>query len=163
MSLSGISGNPTTVGVQNQYQRVQDPFRKYCHEPQIGNPDAQTDSVSLSQSFKSQLNAGGPVGQMINNIGQALQAGDLSAAQDSLDTLSNVGPCAAPKGSHVPPMAAKLSQGLTVLGTALKSGDLSAAQQAYSAVQQVWKQVSGDSTTVGDTTPTVSSGISVRL
>ncbi len=161
MAVCGVVGN--TGAANAQYQRLQDPFKKYCHEPQIGNTTAQTDSVSLSQSFKSQLNAGGPVGQMINNIGQALQAGDLSAAQDSLDTLSNVGPCAAPKGSHVPPMAAKLSQGLTELGTALKSGDLSAAQQAYSAVQQVWQQVSGANSTGSDRTLGNSSGVSVRL
>lgn len=161
MAVCGVVGNTGAANVQ--YQRLQDPFKKYCHEPQIGNTDAQTDSVSLSQSFKSQLNAGGPVGQMINNIGQALQAGDLSAAQDSLDTLSNVGPCAAPKGSHVPPMAAELSQGLTALGTALKSGALSAAQQAYSAVQQVWQQVSGANSTASDRTLGNSSGVSVRL
>jgi hypothetical protein len=162
MAVCGIVGNTGAVNVQGEYQRVQNPFKKYCHETQIGNTNAQTDSVSLSQAFKAQLNTGSPIGQVLSSIGQALQAGDLTAAQNSLDSLRKVGPCAVPKGSHVPPTVAKLSQGLDALGQALQSGDLSAAQQAYTAVQQVWQQVSGDSNTIGNPASNTSRGISVQ-
>jgi hypothetical protein len=162
MAVCGIVGNAATAGVQGQYQRVQNPFKKFCHELQIGNTKAQTDSVSLSQNFKAQFDAGGPVGQMLNRIGQALQAGDLTSAQNAFNPTSKVGPCAVPKGSPVPPMAGELAKGITALGEALKAGDLSLAQQVCTAAQQVWQQMSGDGATIGRTLWN-SSGISVHL
>ena len=158
MAVCGIGGSIGTIGAQGL-----DHFKKYCHEPKIGDgTSAQSDVVSLSQSFKAQLNGGSPVGQMLSSIGQALQAGDITAAQNTFNAVNKVGPCAAPKGSHVPPVPPKLTQGLTALGEALESGDLSAAQQAYSAVQQVWQQVSQSNPTAGRTLGT-SSGVSVHI
>ena len=162
MAVCGILGNAGTAGAQIEHLRS--PFKKYCHEPQIGNQDARADVVSLSQSFKAQLNAaGGAIGQMLNNIGQALQSGDITAAQNAFNPIDKVGPCAIPKGSHVPPMAGKLTQGLTALGAALQSGDLSSAQQAYTAVQQVWQQMSEANSAGSDRTLGNSSGVSVRI
>ena len=159
MAVCGIVGN-AAAAVRDVYQQVSGPFKKYCHEPQIGNTKAEADSVSLSQSFKAQLGAGSPFGQMLSSVGQALQAGDITAAQHSFNSVYKVGPNAVPKGSHVPPAAGKLADGITALGEALNAGDLSAAQQAYTAVQQVWQGEAG--ATIGRTLGG-SSGVSVHI
>jgi hypothetical protein len=159
MAVCGIVGN-AAAAVQDVYRQVSSPFKKYCHEPQIGNTNLAADSVSLSQSFKAQLGSGGPVGEMLSKVGQALQAGDLTAAQKSFNSVYQVGPSAVPKGSHVPPAATKLADGMAALGEALSFGELSAAQQAYTVVQQVWQQ--GVGAGVGRTLGT-SSGVSVHI
>lgn len=160
MSVSGISGSTTSI--QSQYQQVREQFKKLSQDLQSGDlTDAQTDFVTLSQSFTAQTSANSPFGQALSKIGQDIQSGDLTAAQDALNALRKVGPNANGQGSHVPPMAAKLSQGLDALSQALQSGNLTAAQQAFSAVQQVWQQLSGAGATSGSQTSSATSGISV--
>jgi len=90
------------------------------------------------------------VAQTLSQIGQALQSGNLSAAQQAFSSITSVGPYVRAH-SHVPAMTGKLSQGLDQLGQALQSGNLTTAQQAFAAVQQLWQQMSGSSLTPNDT------------
>jgi hypothetical protein len=151
MSLMGVTGNSSLTSVQSQYQQVRNQFRELGKDVQRGTlTQAQTDFVSLSQSFASQLGAQSPVGKMLSSVGQALQSGNVSAAQQAFSSYLKVGPTAIRQHSHVPPAVGKLTAGLQQLGQALQTGDLSAAQQAYSAMQQVWKQMSGSGATLGD-------------
>ena len=162
MSITAIAGSTSQLSnIQNQYQQVRSQFKQLGQDLQGGNlAQAQTDFVTLSQSFASQLGSQSPVGQMLSSVGQALQSGNLSAAQQAFSSFTKVGPSAVHHHSHVPPTAGQLTQGLQQLGQALQSGDLSAAQQAYSALQQVWQQMSGTGGTQADT-PTATSTTSV--
>ena len=62
-------------------------------------------------------------------LGQALQSGDLTAAQQAYNALlqgtSNSGQ----------PQNSQVTQDLTAVGQALKAGDLSSAQQAFAKVR----------------------------
>jgi len=62
--------------------------------------------------------------QNFNKLSQALQSGDLSAAQQAFAALSSKSPNASNPNSP-----------LAKLGRALQSGDLNAAQQAFSSLR----------------------------
>jgi hypothetical protein len=68
-------------------------------------------------------------------LGQDLQAGNLSQAQQDFATLTQNAPGGAQNGIGV------LAQDFRTLGAALQSGNLSDAQQAFSTVQQDIQQV----------------------
>jgi hypothetical protein len=70
----------------------------------------------------------------IMQLGQDLQAGNLSAAQQDYVTLSQ-GPLANQQNSTNP-----LVQDLQAVGTALQAGNLNGAQQAFSTFQQTAAQ-----------------------
>lgn len=161
MSVGAIAGSTSQLSsIQNHYQQVRSQFKQLGQDLQSGSlSQAQTDFVTLSQSFASQLGSQSPVGQMLSSVGQALQSGNLSAAQQSFSSF-NVAPSAVHHQSHVPPVAEKLTDSIQQLGQALQSGNLSTAQQAYSALQQVWQQMSGAGGTLMDT-PTAASTTSV--
>jgi hypothetical protein len=148
MSIAAVAGGISQLcTLQNQYQRVHKQFKQLGPDLQAGAlTKAPTDFVTLSQSAASQLSGGSPLTQALNNVGTALQSGDLSAAQGAFALLRKVGACAVPHGPHVPPMGG-LSQGLEQLGQALQSGDLSAARQAFAAVQEAWRLASGTEVT----------------
>jgi soluble cytochrome b562 len=153
MSLSAIAGGSSQLAnIQSNYQQVRNQFKQLGQDLQSGSlTKAQTDFVSLSQSFASQLSGTNPVAKTLSQIGQALQSGDLSAAQQAFATIGKVAACAVPHHSHVPPMSTQLKTSLDQLGQALQSGNVSTAQQAFAAVQQVWQQMSGDTLTPSDT------------
>ena len=71
-------------------------------------------------------------------LGQALQSGNLTAAQQAYNALIQ-NPATSGQTQN-----GQLAQDLSAIGQALKSGDLSSAQQAYS-------KLNGDMQTVGKT------------
>ena len=92
-------------------------------------------SIAASSSALSQVNQS-PWAQRksaFEQLGQALQSGDLSAAQQAFSTLQqNV-----PQGASAQNSQGNASQSqFAALGQALQSGNLSAAQQAFSKIQQ---------------------------
>jgi len=100
-----------------------------------------------------------------NQLGQDLQAGNISAAQQDFSTVSqdmanhwrlHHSGGGQPSG----PIAQELHQ----LGEALQSGDLSTAQQAYSTLQQDLAKILGNQGATPDqsaSAPSGSSGVSV--
>lgn len=68
--------------------------------------------------------------QDFQQLGQDLQAGNLSAAQTDFTTLQSLGPGSGSSSAN--PMAQQFQQ----LSQALQSGNLSQAQQDYSQLQQ---------------------------
>ncbi len=153
MSLSAIAGGSSQLAnIQSNYQQVRNQFKQLGQDLQGGAlTKAQTDFVTLSQSFTSQLSGTNPVAKTLSQIGQALQSGNLPAAQQAFAVIGKVAACAVPNHSHVPPVANELKTSLDQLGQALQSGNLSTAQQAFAAVQQLWQQMSGDNLTPSDT------------
>jgi hypothetical protein len=72
--------------------------------------------------------------QQFEQLGQALQSGNLSGAQTDFDALQDdASPVDA--GSSTT-SSSSLAQSFSQLGQALESGNLSAAQQDYSSIQQ---------------------------
>jgi len=159
MSVAGIAGTAISqlFNVQRNFQQVQSEFKQLGQDLQAGNlTQAQTDFVTLSQSFASALQTStSSVSQTLNTLGQALQSGNLAAAQQAFANLppNMVGPSAVGHHHHHHAHGASssgqqsnsLSQALSQLGQALQSGSLSAAQQAFSAMQQTWQQFGSNS------------------
>lgn len=71
--------------------------------------------------------------QEFQQIGQALQAGNLSAAQSDFVTLQST---VAKAGSSATQSSSPIQQEFSQLSDDLQSGNLSAAQQAYTQIQQ---------------------------
>lgn len=147
MSVFGIASTALSQlgNIPSKFQHVQGEFKTLGHDLTTGNlVQAQTDFVTLSQSVTSQLAGNIPLAKAINAVGQALQAGDLSAAQQAFASVppTMVGPSAI-RHQHTPPSQTSVAfaQELTALGQALQSGNLAAAQQAFSAMQQGWQKM----------------------
>ncbi len=86
-------------------------------------------SSSLSQSMQTWQAQAQKIQSEFQQLGQDLQAGNLTQAQSDFSTLSqNISTPMQTNGS--------LSQAFAALGTALQSGNLAAAQKAYSTLQQ---------------------------
>ncbi|MGA2986256.1 MAG: hypothetical protein ABSG32_20820 [Terriglobia bacterium] len=86
-------------------------------------------SSSLSQSLQSWQAKAQKIQSEFQQLGQDLQAGNLTQAQSDFSTLSkNV---SGPLQSN-----SALAQAFSSLGSALQSKGLSAAQQAYTTLQQ---------------------------
>jgi len=75
--------------------------------------------------------------QELQQLGEDLQSGNLSAAQTDFATLQQM----APQGSSTSSSASgnPLTQAFQQLGQDLQSGNLSAAQQDYSNIQQAFQ------------------------
>jgi outer membrane protein assembly factor BamD (BamD/ComL family) len=86
-------------------------------------------SSSLSQSLQAWQAKAQKIETEFQQLGQDLQAGNLSQAQSDFSTLSQ-------NFSGSVQSNSTLSQAFSSLGTALQSGNLSAAQTAYSTLQQ---------------------------
>ena len=86
-------------------------------------------SSSLSQSLQTWQAKAQKIQSEFQQLGQDLQAGNLSQAQSDFSTLSKN--ASSPLQSN-----GILSQAFNTLASALQSGGLSAAQQAYNALQQ---------------------------
>jgi hypothetical protein len=75
--------------------------------------------------------------QYFNQLGQALQSGDLTGAQQAFTALTQIiqqtqqGQNANPTGAQ-----SQIQKDLAAVGQALQSGDLGGAQKAFAAVQQ---------------------------
>ena len=90
-------------------------------------------SSSLLYSYQTQAasqNQAQTIVGEFEQVGQDLQAGNLSQAQSDFSALTQ-SLSGAPQGSQGP-----LAQELSTLGQTLQSGDLTGAQQAYSSIQQ---------------------------
>jgi hypothetical protein len=72
--------------------------------------------------------------QEFQQLGQALQSGNTSAAQSDFNALEEVASPATTGSSTAD--SSSLTQSFSQLGQALQSGNLSAAQQDYSNIQQ---------------------------
>ena len=77
--------------------------------------------------------------QEFQQLGQDLQSGNITAAQQDFSSLQQLGPQASSSSAASNnPIAQEFSQ----LGQALQSGNLSAAQQDYSNIQQAFQNQS---------------------
>jgi outer membrane protein assembly factor BamD (BamD/ComL family) len=91
--------------------------------------------ILSSSLFSSNSQALSPQQQFqkeFQRLGQALQSGNLSAAQSDFATLQQTSSSPSASASTSSPIAQALSQ----LGKDLQSGNLSAAQQDFSKIQQ---------------------------
>ena len=111
MSVSGISGSNFFAGynstpVQNKFRQIQQGFQQLGQDLQSGNlSQAQSDFSTLQQDLKQLQEAGGGhhhharpensqassqqsgVPSLFASLGQALQSGNLTAAQQTYSTL----------------------------------------------------------------------------
>lgn len=86
-------------------------------------------SSPLSQSVQNWQAQAQKIQNEFQQLGQDLQAGNLTQAQSDFSTLKqNISGPLQSNGT--------LAQAFSALGTALQSGNLAAAQKAYTAVQQ---------------------------
>jgi len=75
----------------------------------------------------------------VEQLGKALQSGDLQAAQQAYDTLVALGKNG-PFGNSQPFQRLDRAQDFTAIGKALQSGDLAGAQQAFAALAGTFGQ-----------------------
>jgi len=90
-------------------------------------------------SNPSTVNNFGQTATDFQSLAQALQSGNLAAAQQAFATLQQDSPWISRAVSGTAPATgttASASSPLQALGKALQSGDLAGAQQAFAAVQQ---------------------------
>jgi soluble cytochrome b562 len=117
MSVTGITSinSAQLANFQSNFQKVQSEFKQLGQDLQSGNlTQAQADFVTLSQSLASPPNFVGPnavtqspqaqsasnshhsshhrvhLHQALSQLGQALQAGNLSAAQQAFATMQQI-------------------------------------------------------------------------
>lgn len=144
MSIGAIGhGISQLANIQRSYQQVRGEFQNLSQDLQGGNlAQAQTDFVTLSATVSTQYGANSAVSKSLNAVGQALQSGDLSSAQQAYATLPPglTGHSGTGHSGHHGGMN-PFTQGLSQLGQALQSGDVTSAQQAFAALQQNWQQV----------------------
>jgi hypothetical protein len=95
---------------------------------------AVSSSSSLSQSLQAWQARSQKIQSEFQQLGQDLQAGNLTQAKSDFSTLSSN--LSGPLQSN-----STLAQAFSSLGSALQSGSVSAAQQAYSTLQQGVQQV----------------------
>ena len=86
-------------------------------------------SSALSQSLQSWQVKAQKIQSEFQQLGQDLQAGNITQAQSDFSSLSQNFSGSVQSNSSV-------SQAFSALGTALQSGNLAAAQKAYSTLQQ---------------------------
>ena len=82
----------------------------------------------ISQSQMTQMKS------LFDQLGKALDSGDLTAAKKAFSAIQQNAPQGAPQGDQGP--IAQMKSKFDQLGQALDSGDLTAAKKAYSAIQQ---------------------------
>src|ERR1700722_10189487 len=170
MSIAGIASssslfqNSVVQQTQNRFQQIQSQFQKLGQDLQSGNlAQAQSDFASLAQQLPKggQLSAtstsasgtsaatssSNPILQAFQSLGQDLQSGNLSAAQQDFATIQQSAQQAQASGqahhghhhhhargsdssSNSSSPGSTLQQDFTSLGSDLQSGNLSSAQQA---------------------------------
>lgn len=162
MCIPAISSSMLSqiLSVQRNDQQVRSEFKQLGEDLHSGNlTQAQTDIVTLSKAASSAFGSNNSVVKALNAIGQALQSGSLSSAQQAYSPLpiALVGPCAEPHG-QIGLMQSRFQKVLNQLGQMLQSSNRSGAQQAFSAVQQMWNQLaparaSSNSSAIGSASP----------
>ncbi len=96
----------------------------------------------------------------VQQLGQALSQGNLSAAQTAYNNIVSLGQ-SGPFASGDPFANSQREQDFNAIGQALQEGNLSAAQQAFQTFSSTWKSQSTQSTT--NSGSTASSGPEVVL
>jgi len=169
MSTSAISGisafNYNNQSVQNEFQQFRQEFQQLGQDLQSGNLSAaqqdfvtlqqlapQSNSTSSTQSNStSSTQSSNPIAQEFNQLSQALQSGNLSAAQQDYSQIQQDFQSQSAQGHHHHHHhgggsgSSQISQLFNQLGQALQSGNLSSAQQAYATLQQDFQQLSASS------------------
>jgi len=184
MSIAGIASsslfqNSVVQQTQNRFQQIKSQFQKLGQDLQSGNlTQAQSDFATLSHelpnggqfssqaassssSATSSTNSGAsassnPILQAFQSLGQDLQSGNLSAAQQDFATIQQSAQQAQASGqahhghhhhhaggssnSDSSSPTSTLQQDFTSLGSDLQSGNLSSAQQAYASLQSDLQQ-----------------------
>lgn len=87
----------------------------------------------------------------IQQLGQALQSGDVTSAQAAVTLLSPSTPASAtsPVGTATPATGGTFTQALAQIGSDLQSGDLAGAQQAFSSWQSSVQSSGGQGQDIG--------------
>src|ERR1700722_4760825 len=205
MSIAGIVGsnifqNSVVQQTQNRFQQIQSQFQKLGQDLQSGNlTQAQSDFAALSQELpnggqstgptsgatpatnSAASSSSNPVLQAFQSLGQDLQSGNLSAAQQDFATIQQSAQQAQASGqahhghhhhrtsdssdSNSSSPISTLQQDFTSLGSDLQSGNLSSAQQAYASLQSDLQQFlpsfTSTSSTPSSTLSSATTGVSV--
>jgi len=104
--------------------------------------DAISSSSSSSQTSAMQTNFL-QMRKLLEQLGQALQSGDLSEAQSAFASLQQLLPSSSANQAQTAQQTnqSTFTTDLNALGQALKSGDLSKAQDAFAKLQQDMQSV----------------------
>jgi hypothetical protein len=143
--------------IKNKFAKVQSEFQQIGQDLQVGNlAQAKTDFTTLMQDLPGAAQStSSPVGQALGALGQALQSGDLSTAQQAYATAQQSVQKPGGHGGHhhhhhaqgTATTAASSTnptdQLLAELGQALQSGDLSGAQQDFASLVQQYASPGG--------------------
>ncbi len=198
-SNSGLFQNTVVQQTQNRFQQIQSQFQKLGQDLHSGNlTQAQSDFATLTQelpnggqfsgasatpSTTSSTSANSnPILQAFQSLGQDLQSGNLTAAQQDFATIQQSAQQAQASGQahhghhhhHTGGSAggestspvSTLRQDFTSLGQDLQSGNLSSAQQAYASLQSDLQQflpsfASTSTSGPSSTAPSATTGVSV--
>ncbi len=197
--LAGQSSSQTNP--HNKFQQIKQDFQQLGSDLSSGNlsqaqsdfsalqqllPGSQQNSTASSATTAASAQTTSPLLAAVNQLGQDLQSGNLSAAQADFATVQQDVQQAAPQqgagGTHHhhhhhsfnsdsnSSQQSAISTLFSELGSSLQSGNLSAAQAAYSTLQQDFQQMgfgtsatsSGSSTTAA-TASTVDSGLNISV
>src|SRR5580692_10842025 len=137
-----------------------------------------TAAVSSNSIFQELQSFFQQRGGDLQQLGQALQSGDLAGAQQEFSAIQSLGQ-SGPFASGDAFRSNQRQQDLTAIGQALQSGNLAAAQQAFAQLQSTFQSQSqsqtgsspavvvnlstGASSSTGNTTSPVSSGSEIIL
>jgi outer membrane protein assembly factor BamD (BamD/ComL family) len=197
--LAGQSSSQTNP--HNKFPQIKQDFQQLGSDLSSGNlsqaqsdfsalqqllPGSQQNSTASSATTAASAQTTNPLLAAVNQLGQDLQSGNLSAAQADFATVQQDVQQAAPQqgagGTHHhhhhhsfnsdsnSSQQSAISTLFSELGSSLQSGNLSAAQAAYSTLQQDFQQMgfgtsttnSGSSTTAA-TASTVDSGLNISV
>jgi outer membrane protein assembly factor BamD (BamD/ComL family) len=180
MSLSGISAGYSGASTESLFQKIQEEFQQLGKDLQSGNlTAAQADYVTLQEDLAerdaassiqaqaqaqaqtqaqapTQTQSSDPIVAAFNQLGQDLQAGNLTAAQTDYVTLqqdfSQAGGASSqggtPASSGTPSQSGNpIAQEFQQLGKDLQAGNLTAAQADFATLQQDFSQGSTASST----------------
>jgi hypothetical protein len=92
----------------------------------------------------------------LKQLGQALDQGNLSAAQTAYNNIVTLGQ-SGPAANGDPFLNSTREEDFSAIGTALQAGDLSGAQQAFATLKATAQQQSGTAAPVGPTPAPASS------
>src|SRR5579863_6490019 len=205
MSIAGIGSsnlfqNSVVQQTQNRFQQIQSQFQKLGQDLQSGNlTQAQSDFATLTQELPNvgQLGAASatssatssttsgassnsnPILQAFQSLGQDLQSGNLTAAQQDFATIQQSAQqsqasgqahhghhhhhAGGSNGDSASPISS-LQQDFISLGQDLQSGNLSSAQQVYASLQTDLQQflpsfASGSTSSGSSTASPATSGV----
>ena len=100
-----------------------------------------TAAVSTSSIYQELQSYFKQRGSDLQQLGHALQSGDLAGAQQEYNTIQNLGQ-SGPFASGNAFKAYRREQDFTAIGQALQSGDLGGAQQAFAELESTFRHQS---------------------